>query len=250
MKISVIIPSYKSEKFLEKNTGLVAKEIEKITKDYEILLVEGGSPDNSAKVAEAIAKNNGKVRHIHRKERLGKGSALSLGFKNAKGDISAFIDADLDIKPRYLKKVIEKVRQGYDIAIVSQHHPKSRFHSASMRKTLSKSYNLLVRLLLGSKIKGHQGGLKCFKKEAIRAILPLVKDQWWFWDTEVLMIGQRMGFRIIEVPIAGGYNTDGSTVQVVDDSINLFKSILAMKLRLMTELSGLKTKKKKESLEL
>ena len=243
MEISLIIPAYRSAKFLEKNIGLVSKELNDITRDYEILIVEGGSTDGTDKVASAIAAGNRRVRYIQRKQRLGKGKALSIGFGKAMGKIVAFADADLEIDPKYLAPAIGKIRQGYDIAIVSQHHFKSDFQSPLLRKTLSKGYNFLVRAILGSKIKGHQGGLKCFRKEAIEEILPFVRDQHWFWDTEVLMIGQWLGFRIIEMPITGGYGFGDSTVVILKDCVSLFKSILRLKRRRLTELSKLKPKK-------
>ncbi len=240
MEISVIIPAYRSAKFLERNVELIERELENTTKDYEILLVEGGSTDGTDKVAAGIAKKNKKVKSIHRKERLGKGKALSIGFKQAKGEIAAFTDADLDISPKYLKPAIEEIRQGYDISIVSQHHFQSDFQSPLLRKVLSKGYNFLVRLILGSKIRGHQGGLKCFRKEAIRKVLPYVKDQWWFWDTEVLMIAQWLGLKIVEMPITGGYGFADSTIVPFKDGAILFKSILWLKKRRMGELSKLK----------
>lgn len=246
MQISLIIPAYRSAKFLEKNIGLLSKELNGLTSDYEILIVEGGSTDGTDKVASAIAAGNRRVRYIQRKQRLGKGKALSIGFGKARGKIATFMDADLEISPKYLALSIEKIKQGYDIAIVSQHHFKSNFQSPLLRKTLSKGYNFLVRTILGSKIKGHQGGLKCFRKEAIDEILPFVRDQYWFWDTEVLMVGQWLGFRIIEMPITGGYGFGDSTVVILKDCVSLFKSVLHLKRRRLTELSKLKPKKKTE----
>lgn len=245
MDISLIIPAYHSAKFLEKNVNLIESELKKITRDYEILLVEGGSTDGTGEVAAGIAKKNRKVRSIHRKERLGKGKALSIGFRQASGEIAAFTDADLDISPKYLKPAIEKIGEGYDISIVSQHHFQSDFQSPALRKFLSKAYNFLVRAILGSNLKGHQGGLKCFRKSAIKKILPYIKDQWWFWDTEVLMVAQWLGFRVAEMPITGGYGFADSTVVPFKDGAVLFKSILWLKGRRLGELSRLKPVEKK-----
>jgi len=239
MQISIIIPAHKSAKYLKKNVELVAREIESITKDYEILLVEGGNQDNTSNEAAALVRNNKRIKHIHSKERLGKGKALSIGFREATGEISGFTDADLDVKPAYFKSAIQKIRQGYDIAIISQHHPKSDFQAGWLREILSKAYNFLVRLILGSKIKGHQTGLKCFKRNAIKKILPYVQDEEFFWDSEVLMIGQWLGFKIVEIPIKGTYGKGDSTVKFWHPLI-MFISIIKFKWRRMTELSGLK----------
>lgn len=240
MQLSIIIPAFKSAKFLEKNVSRICAAIKGIGKDYEILIVTGKNPDNTLQVARGIAAKNKNVKVIFSPERLGKGKALSLGFSRAKGETQVYTDADLEISPKYIVEIVKKIQQGFDVAIASKHNPKSRFESPFTRKFLGKSYNVLVRLVLGGSIRDYQGGLKGFKRNAIKKALPHVRDEWWFWDTEALMVSQWLGFRIGEIPIVGGYGFRGSTVNIFGTCFNLFKSVLNLKKRRLTELSKLK----------
>ena len=240
MQLSIVIPSYRAEKFLKKNIPRITEKLDPITKDYEILIVSGIGPDKTVEVAKQIEKNNSQVRLVYRNARLGKGKALSLGFSEAKGDIIVYTDADLEIDPKYILTLIKKIKEGFDIGIVSKHHFDSKFQSPLIRKVLGNGYNFLVQTILGSKIQGHQGGLKGFKKPVIKRILPYVKDDWWFWDTEVLMIAQWLGYKIHETPITGSYGFGDSTVIMWKECIRMFNSILNLKRRRMGELSKLK----------
>ena len=240
MRLSVIIPAYRSARFLEKNVSRICTAIKSIGKDYEILIVTGKNPDNTLQVARGIASKNRNVKVVFSPERLGKGKALSLGFSKAVGEIQVYSDADLEISPKYIPVIAKKIGQGFDIAIASKNNPESRFESPFARKFLGKSYNVLVRLVLGGSIRDYQGGLKGFKRNAIKKVLPYVRDEQWFWDTEALMISQWLGFRICEIPIVGGYGFRGSTVNIFGTCLNLFKKVLALKKRRLTELSGLK----------
>ncbi len=239
MMLSIIIPAYRSEKFLEKNVQLVYNQAQNIGKDFEILIVTGKNPDKTLEIAKTIAERNSKVRVVESRERLGKGKALSLGFAKALGEIQVYTDADLEIAPKYILSIVEKIRQGNDIAIASKHNPESDFKSPFIRKFLGKNYNILVRVLLGGGIHDYQGGMKGFTKKAIKKILPYVKDEWWFWDTEALIIAQWTGLSIGEVPIKGSYGFRGSTINIFSACINLFKSILSLKKRRLTELKNL-----------
>jgi len=239
MMLSVVIPAYKSERFLEKTVKDVSLEIQRFSKDYEILIVTGKNPDNTLKVAKEIAAKDKRVSVIYRAERVGKGRALSIGFGKAQGTIQIYTDADLEIGPKYIGEIVKKIQSGYDIAIASKHNPKSEFKSPFTRKFLGKSYNLIVRIILGGKIRDYQGGMKGFKKEAIKKALPFVKDRQWFWDTETLMVCEWLGYNIKEVPIEGDYGFRGSTLNIFSAALSLFESVLNLKKRRLTELRKL-----------
>jgi len=244
MQLSIIIPAYRAEKLLKKNIPRIVEKMDLISKDYEILIISGRGPDRTVEVAGEIEKRNKRARLVYRDARLGKGKALSIGFSEAKGNIVVYTDADLEIDPKYILNIIEMIKEGFDIAIVSKQHYDSKFQSPLVRKILGKGYNGLVKIILGSRLMGHQGGLKGFKKEVIKKILPYVKDDWWFWDTEVLMIAQWLGYSIHETPITGSYGFGDSTVILWKECFRMFKSILELKARRMGELSKLKPAKK------
>jgi len=84
---------------------------------------------------------------------------------------------------------------------------------------------------LGSKVYCHQGGMKGFEKNTIKKLLPYIKDNKWFWDTEVLVIAQWLGYKIKEVPITCDYGFEGTTVNNLKDSYTMFKQILKLRAR-------------------
>jgi len=242
MDLSIIVPSYMSEKLLEKNVPKICKTAETLTKNYEILLVVGTCPDKTLEVARKIEASNSRVRVLHKPVRMGRGKALSLGYSKAAGEIAIYTDADLEINQKYLLDIAKRLREGCDAAVASKHYPHSKFKSPLKRKFLGKTYTFLVNLVLRGHLRDYQGGMKGFKKSALKKILPYIKDEWWFWDTEALMVCQWLGLKVCEVPIEGSYGFGESTVRLGQDSMALFKSILNLKKRRLTELSKLKPK--------
>lgn len=229
-RLSVIVPAYNAARFLKDSVLQIEREVKKAGIPYEILIVEDGSTDNTAEIAAELAKKRNITYH-HAKNRLGRGRALSKGFSLAKGKYVVYTDADLDIPPEYIFEIIHHLKAGYDIAVASKRHPKSIVGCPVQRRILSRGYNLLVRALLHSKIHGHQGGLKGFRKSVITALLPFVEDNKWFWDTEVLVLAQWKGYRIKEVPIAAKYGFEGTTVDI-KDCAKMFTGIMRLRFRL------------------
>ena len=226
-KISIIVPAYNAARFLKDSVLQIERGIKKTGTLYEILIVEDGSTDNTAEIAAELARKKA-ISHYHAENRLGRGKALSKGFSLAKGEYVIYIDADLDIPPKYLFEIVRYLKEGYDIVVASKRHPKSKVGSPVHRRILSKGFNFLVRTLLHSRIHGHQGGLKGFRKSVITALLPHVKDNKWFWDTEVLVLAQWKGYRIKEVPIAVKYGFEGTTVGL-KDCAKMFTGIMRLR---------------------
>ncbi len=227
-EVSVIVPAYNAARCLEDSVLMIEREVKKTGIPFEILIVENASTDETPAIAANLAKRKS-IRHLTNKEK-GRGLALNKGFIEARGVSVVYIDADLDIPLKYVFEIVRELRSGYDIAIASKRHPKSKVGCPKQRKFLSRGYNYLVRAMLHSKVKGHQGGLKGFKKSVITDILPYVKDNKWFWDTEVLVIAQWMGYSIKEVPIRADYGFEGTTV-VMDDISEMFSGIMNLRSR-------------------
>ncbi len=230
MNLSIIIPAYKCENFLEESIRFICNAVKKYENDFEVLIVVGDCPDKTLKIAKDISKENFRAVIVESSERLGKGKALSLGFAKALGEIQIYLDADLDVGVDYILSVVKKIKQGNDVVIVSKYDPMSNFKTSFLRTLFGKAYNVLINVLFKGKIYDYQGGMKGFTKKAIKEILPLVKDEWWFWDTEVLLIARYRGFGIIEIPIVGVGGCKGSTVNIFT-GVNLLKSIFCFKKR-------------------
>lgn len=228
MIISIVLPAYNEASRLKKAVETVKKYLDRNGYDYEIIIAEDGSTDGTDKIAAELASNDEKVVHLHSDERLGKGGAITRAFKEAKGDILISMDVDLSTDMKHLKQLIDAiVVEGYDIAIGSRLLKDSKTERPFKRSLASKAYNFLVRLLLGSKLHDHQCGFKAFKREVILEIVDQVKDKHWFWDTEVLVLAQRKGYRIKEFPVEWKQGTD-TKVKFGRDLVYMLSQILRM----------------------
>ena len=124
-----------------------------------------------------------------------------MGLSAAKNDILVYIDADLQIKPEVLLDVVRAIENNSDIAIGSKHLQESKVEYPIMRKSLTKLYSFLARIILNSKITDFQCGIKGFNRQTITKLLPLVNRKRWSWDTEILFLAEYYGCIIKEIPV-------------------------------------------------
>ena len=198
---SVIVPAYNEELVLEDAVERLVALLG-ARRDYEIVIVEDGCTDYTPVVAAALRARHPHIQHIHSLVRLGKGRAVAEGMRAARGDVVVLRDADMATDPSRLLKHVERVQRGEtDILVGSRYHPRSDTRRTGIRLLYSRAYNLAARVLLGSRVRDHQCGFKVFDGRAMRSILPFVKSDRFFWDTEVLAFAQWFGYRVTEVPI-------------------------------------------------
>ncbi len=229
MMISIVFPAYNEAERIEKAIKETEKFLKKINYDYEIIVAEDGSTDGTDKIVQRLV--NERIRLFHSDVRLGRGKALMNAFEKAKGEIVISMDVDLATNIKHLKDLIEAIENGYDIAIGSRLIEGSKAKRSFERLLYSKVYNFLVRALLKSKIKDHQCGFKAFKKDIVVKLGKEAKDNHWFWDTEILVLAQRKGYKIKEIPVEW---TEGKDTKVRrTDVFYMFSRILKMWLRLI-----------------
>jgi len=227
MKVSIVLPAYNEAKRLRNAVERIEEHVKELGYDYEIVIAEDGSTDGTDKIAREIAEINPRVKHIHSAERLGRGRALKNAFRNCSGDIVVYMDVDLSTDLKHLKEIVSAIAEGYDIATGSRLMKESKAKRPLKRDVASKAYNFLVRLLLGSKIHDHQCGFKAFRKSAILELGEMVKDTHWFWDTEVLVLAQKKGYKVKEIPVTWEHGGE-TKVRFRKDVLYMFFQILRM----------------------
>ena len=219
-KVSVIIPVYNEVHCLEHAVTQIDREMQRITKNYEIIIAEDGSKDGTKELAEKLSGD--KVIHIHSDERLGRGRGLMKAFRNCSGDIIVYMDVDLATDLTHLSELINSIDRGADFATGSRMIKGSACKRPFKREFASRCYNLLVRLLFKIPIYDMQCGFKAFKKEALFKVMFEVEDNHWFWDTELLIRAYKKGFKIVEFPVHWEENSEfGTKVNVSDDAKNM-----------------------------
>ncbi|HDM35637.1 MAG TPA: glycosyltransferase family 2 protein [Candidatus Syntrophoarchaeum butanivorans] len=226
-EVSLVLPAYNEVNRLRRCVEGVIEALEKVTDSFEIIIAEDGSTDGTSEVASHLSEEFPDVRHLHSDRRLGRGGGLKRGFMASEGDILAFMDVDLATDLSHLDELIGAIRDGFDIATGSRLMPESIVERSFKRTALSRGYNFLVRRLLGSKVRDHQCGFKAFKREVFFAIMDELEDEHWFWDTELLVLAQRKGYRIYEFPVR--WRDGGMTkVDLSRDIIGMGSRILWM----------------------
>ncbi|MEK6923986.1 MAG: glycosyltransferase, partial [Candidatus Micrarchaeota archaeon] len=169
------------------------------------------------------------VRHLHYDEKLGRGRALSNAFAKARGRLVAYMDVDLSTPPRHLREMIAAL-EDCDVVTGSRYLSTSSTRRSSLRLFLSKGFNLLIQLLLGSRVSDHQCGFKGFRREVAISLCRQAVEAHWFWDTELLVLAQRQGLRVKEIPVEWREGKE-TKVNFKRDVLEMAAAALRMRLR-------------------
>lgn len=226
--VSLVLPAYNEVDCLNPAVEKTIQALNEFTDSYEIIIAEDGSTDGTAERSKELSERYPCVRHIHREQRLGRGTALNNAFTHSNGRVLVYMDLDLATDLRFLKPLVEAISvEGYDFATGSRMLKESTASRTFSRGFSSKTYNFLVRHLLGSKLMDHQCGFKSFRRESLFALLGRVKATHWFWDTEVMVRAHNCGYRIKEIPVEWHCGRD-TKVNLAKDSWNMFWQIMGL----------------------
>ncbi len=206
MHLSVIVPAYNEERCLEKNIGEFAAYLQRQDYDYEIIIVNDGSTDNTGAVARRLAQEIGGVRVIDNKENRGKGAAVREGLASALGDWRLFLDADNATTIDHIARAWPRFEHGYDIVIGSRNPLDAPGAEQIIRQPLWKRVlgilgNRLIQLFAVPGISDTQCGFKAFSARAAREIVPRLTIERWGFDIEMLVIGRNSGYKIAAIPV-------------------------------------------------
>jgi glycosyltransferase involved in cell wall biosynthesis len=228
LQVSLVLPAYNEVDYLNPAVEKTIQTLDAFTDSYEIILAEDGSTDGTAERAKELIQKNPCIRHIHRDQRLGRGTALNNAFKQCRGEVFVYMDLDLATKISFLKPLVEAITlEGYDISTGSRMLPQSKAERTFSRSISSKSYNFLVRQMLGSKLRDHQCGFKAFKRDPVLSLLDEVEAKHWFWDTEILVRAQKNGLKVKEIAVEWKSGR-GTKVNLFKDSRNMFRQIIKL----------------------
>jgi glycosyltransferase involved in cell wall biosynthesis len=197
--LSFIVPAYNEEKYIETALYGLDEIVKSRNCPYEIVVVDDGSNDDTLNKARKYASKNGHVRVITYDHNLGKGYAVKKGFMEAQGQVVVFVDSDTDIEMNTILDYIDALKYG-DIVIPTKWHPQSRIKMPMKRRILSHGFNILVRTLIGAKLKDTQVGLKVMKKDKFNPIFPRLCVKRYAFDVELLTVANLYGLKIVEMP--------------------------------------------------
>lgn len=200
-ELSLVIPAYNEHDRIVHTLEEIEKTFSNPAVDYEVIVVDDGSIDDTYLEVERVAFVNSRIK-IVRQPNGGKGAALKKGVPLTTGRLVSFIDADLDLHPRQLHKYMQIMKEtDSDIVIGSKRHPNSQVIYPWKRKFLSLCYQCLICVLFNLDVRDTQVGLKLFKREAIVKVMPKILVKRFAFDLEVLVNATHLGYNVVEAPI-------------------------------------------------
>ena len=156
--------------------------------------------DGSADFTYHCISQDPKLTAVKLKKNMGKGEAIRQGFGYVKTKYTAFLDADLDIHPYHIPLMMTMLKvTGVDCVIGSKLHPASLVYTTPMRKFLSFGYFILVKILFGLKCRDTQTGIKLFKTEVLKKVMPLTRSRRFVFDLELLINIYKQGYKVREM---------------------------------------------------
>ena len=227
--IDIVIPVYNEERDLGPS---VRRLHDYLGSDFPfptvITIADNASRDGTLAVAQSLANELTRVRVVHL-DKKGRGRALRAAWLQSDAKVVAYMDVDLSTDLKALLPLVAPLLSGHsDLAIGSRLARGSRVKRGLKREFISRCYMLVLRLALGAGFTDAQCGFKGVRTSVAKQLLPLVKDEAWFFDTELLILAQRAGLRIHEVPVDWTDDPD-SRVAIMRTSIEDLRGVMRLR---------------------
>jgi putative flippase GtrA len=201
-QVDIVVPVKNEERDLAPSVRrLVGYLRESFPFTARVTIADNGSTDGTWAIARLLCEQFPEVRAVHM-ELPGRGRALRSIWSQSDADVLAYMDVDLSTDLNALLPLVAPLLSGHsDLAIGSRLARGSRVIRGPKREIISRCYNMILRASLGAGFSDAQCGFKAINRDAARVLLPLTEDTGWFFDTELLVLAERAGLRIHEVPV-------------------------------------------------
>jgi glycosyltransferase involved in cell wall biosynthesis len=237
MKIEFCLPVYNESLILQKNLDALLNYCEKqnFSFDWQVIIIVNGSSTEFENLAFQIAqKQPSQVKTIIYKEK-GRGQAVKKYWLSSLADILVYMDVDLAVSLDNIPNLINPIIQNtHDLTIGSRMMPGSKRDRSLAREASSQIYVLLSRLILKHDYSDLQCGFKGIRRSFFEKIAPKIKDNFWFFDTELIYFTKESQGRILEIPVNWSENRFGfrkSKVNVFRDSLLFIQKLIELRLR-------------------
>lgn len=223
--LDVVVPVYNEEVALEQTVRTLRRFLdERVPFPARVTIADNASTDSTGTIADELVRRLPGVRAVHLSAK-GRGRALKQVWLGSDAEVVAYMDVDLSTDLSALLPLVAPLLSGHsDLAIGSRLARSSRVVRGPKREFISRSYNLILRSTLHARFSDAQCGFKAMRTDVARRLLPLVEDTGWFFDTELLVLAERAGLRIHEVPVDWTDDPD-SRVDIVDTAIKDLRGV-------------------------
>jgi len=228
--VDVVIPVYNEERALSGSVAILRDFLgESLSCRWRIVVADNGSVDGTAAVAQDLAQRYPDVAYIHL-ELKGRGRALRKAWLDSEADVVSYMDVDLSTGLDAFPELIRALDDGYDVAVGSRLMKGSKVQRSLKREIMSRGYNMLIKLMFRSGFSDAQCGFKAVRRGVVQELVPFIEDQAWFFDTELLLLAGRKGYRIKNVPVEWVEDTD-TRVRIAGTVWEDVKGLLRLRFR-------------------
>lgn len=228
--IDVVIPVYNEVKVLEDSVRKTLALFDNQPQyDWRVLIADNGSNDGTGDLAKRLEAEDPRVRALLLTIK-GRGLALREAWLGSTADVVAYMDVDLSTDLNHLPKLIKMVAEdGCDVAIGSRLARGSKTDRQLKREITSRGYVFLIRATFPRlRITDAQCGFKALNRKTVEAVVPRIENRMWFFDTELLILAQRHGFKICELPVRWVEDTD-TKVHILKTATEDIRGLLRMR---------------------
>jgi glycosyltransferase involved in cell wall biosynthesis len=229
VRVEVVIPVYNEEQTLERSVTTLCTYLETyFPYIWSITIADNASTDGTLAVARKLAARTDRVQALHLDQK-GRGRALRAAWLASDADILSYMDVDLSTNlESFLPLVAPLATAHSDLAIGSRLLKGAVVTRQWKRELISRCYNLLIKLLFRNGFSDAQCGFKAVRSDVARELLPLIENEEWFFDTELLLLAEERGLRIYEAPVEWTEDLD-SRVRIVATAIEDIKGLLRVR---------------------
>ena len=204
MKVLIVIPVYNEEKIIINNLKQLFQYLEEnlADYDYQVVIADNVSTDQTALLVKNLSATLANLEYLYISQKASKGAAVIKAWQKYQNDfdVFCFMDADLATDLEALLPLVKAIEyDGYDLAIGSRYLKDSKVKRTFSRKIFSLTYRLFLKIFLGTKIKDFPCGFKAVNQKIVKEIIPQIKNQTWFFDSEMLYLAEKAGYKIKEI---------------------------------------------------
>lgn len=227
--VDVVIPVYNEERDLGPSVRRLHDYLTNVFRFSSVItIVDNASRDGTLAAAEGLARELAGVRVIHL-DRKGRGRALRAAWLRSEAEVVAYMDVDLSTDLKALLPLVAPLISGHsDVAIGSRLARGARVKRGPKREIISRGYMLILRVALGASFTDAQCGFKAVRAAVARELVPRIEDETWFFDTELLILAQRAGMRVHEVPVDWTDDLD-SRVAIVRTALDDLRGVARLR---------------------
>ena len=230
--LSLVIPAYNEAQRLEACVRSLRGHLATANVSHEVVLVVERSTDGTLELARQLTAGQAAFRVIGNETQLGKGHAVRCGMLAARGEITFFMDADLSTPLAEITTFLAyfDTHPEVDVLIGNRAHAQSEIMKSQsfVRRTMGQMFNAILRAIVGIRVSDTQCGFKAFRRPACEAIFTHQKLNGFAFDVEVLILAEKLGLRIADLPVRW-MNAEGSKVHLLRDSFRMLRDALRVR---------------------